>query len=294
MESRRKITKVGVAECLCHLCIIPLSIATMIQAIYSMLQVVQVDMEESVREELASAAQETSGELLMAALFIMMAVSRVLMAYRRKGEGRLVFVTTMIQAGVFLACAALPFILGFSMETLTIASLIYGGAMILGRIVSMIRDHRVRNILMNIAAIAVIAYCALSLTLATILIACLSLAFILMFIFSGINLKMLRDIIRKTYAAEIIFGLVMLILTFSFLLTALEPAMGNYLDALWYCFALVTTIGFGDITAVTVPGRILSVILGVYGIVVVALITSIIVNFYGEMKKEKTGKKEAQ
>jgi hypothetical protein len=44
----------------------------------------------------------------------------------------------------------------------------------------------------------------------------------------------------------------------------------------------VTTIGFGDLTAVTDFGRILSVILGAYGIVVVALITSIIVNFYGE------------
>ena len=46
----------------------------------------------------------------------------------------------------------------------------------------------------------------------------------------------------------------------------------------------MTTIGFGDLTAVTDFGRILSVILGAYGIVVVALITSIIVNFYGEMK----------
>jgi hypothetical protein len=33
-------------------------------------------------------------------------------------------------------------------------------------------------------------------------------------------------------------------------------------------------------------GRILSIILGMYGIVVVSLITSIIVNFYGEMKRE--------
>ena len=45
-------------------------------------------------------------------------------------------------------------------------------------------------------------------------------------------------------------------------------------------------------TAVSTIGRILSVILGVYGIIVVALITSIIVNFYGEMKK--TGSEEAE
>ncbi len=63
----------------------------------------------------------------------------------------------------------------------------------------------------------------------------------------------------------------------------------SYKDALWYCFALVTTIGFGDITAVTDLGRTMSVVLGIYGIIVVALITSIIVNFYGEIKKTRPG-----
>ena len=33
-------------------------------------------------------------------------------------------------------------------------------------------------------------------------------------------------------------------------------------------------------------------ILGLYGIVVVALITSIIVNFYGEMKKDDTSREQ--
>ena len=61
--------------------------------------------------------------------------------------------------------------------------------------------------------------------------------------------------------------------------------IGSFKNAMWYCFAIVTTIGFGDISATTDFGRILSVILGVYGIIVVALITSIIVNFYGEMKR---------
>ena len=88
-------------------------------------------------------------------------------------------------------------------------------------------------------------------------------------------------------AAEIIGGLVLLIMAVSLVLTMVEPAMSKFVDALWYCFALVTTIGFGDITAVTAVGRALSVVLGIYGIVVVALITSIIVNFYSEIKSEE-------
>ena len=55
-------------------------------------------------------------------------------------------------------------------------------------------------------------------------------------------------------------------------------------DAVWYCFAIVTTIGLGDFTAATLPGRAISAILGLYGIIVVALVTSIIVNFYNETK----------
>ena len=54
----------------------------------------------------------------------------------------------------------------------------------------------------------------------------------------------------------------------SVVLPVIEPGIGDFGDALWYCFAIVTTIGFGDISAVSVPGRILSVILGFYGIIV--------------------------
>ena len=58
--------------------------------------------------------------------------------------------------------------------------------------------------------------------------------------------------------------------------------MPTFPEALWYCFAVVTTIGFGDIVAITPIGRVLTVILGLYGLIVVAVITSIVVNFYNE------------
>ena len=99
---------------------------------------------------------------------------------------------------------------------------------------------------------------------------------------------------QKTYAAEIIFGLLLLISSFSFVLMYTDTASfdGRYTNALWNCFAVVTTIGFGDMTAVSTIGRILSVVLGIYGIIVVALITSIIVNFYDEMKKANANEEE--
>lgn len=284
MGERKKMTAANVAECVCHLGILPLSVMTLIETIYIISQIVEINMEEQVAKELHKAVSETSGELVMMGLFLLLAASRVLLAFRRKDEGRLFFVTTLVQAGVFAACGALPFILGIDLMTLLLIAILYGAAMILGRIVSVIKDHRIRSIIVNLLACLVFVMGMLSPVVTLIVIPCLSLFFLLKFVFSGIDLGMLGRIVRKTYAAEIIFGLLLLIFTFSFLLSAVEPAMVQYEDALWYCFAIVTTIGFGDITAVTVPGRILSVVLGVYGIVVVALITSIIVNFYGEMK----------
>ena len=70
----------------------------------------------------------------------------------------------------------------------------------------------------------------------------------------------------------------------------MEENIESFPEALWYCFAVVTTIGFGDFVAVTPIGRILTVILGLYGIVVVAVITSIVVNFYNETSGKKDQK----
>ena len=103
-------------------------------------------------------------------------------------------------------------------------------------------------------------------------------------VFSRIRGNTMMNILRKTYAIEILYGLVILMVSIAMALTLFEESMASFGDALWYCFAVVTTIGFGDITATTIIGRVLSVILGIYGIIVVALITSIIVNFYNEAK----------
>ena len=102
--------------------------------------------------------------------------------------------------------------------------------------------------------------------------------------FSSIKLDILKKIIKRSYAVEILSGFAVLIFSVAIVLKSYEPSMESIGDALWYCFALVTTIGFGDYTATTGLGRSLSVILGLYGILVVSMITSIFVNFYSETK----------
>ena len=114
-----------------------------------------------------------------------------------------------------------------------------------------------------------------------------SFADVLSLAFSKIQLRGLLRIIRKTYVFEILYGLFLLIVSFSFFFMINEENVVTIGDGLWYSFAIVTTIGFGDITVTDPISRILSVILGIYGIIVVASITSVIVNYYNETKTEE-------
>ncbi|MCR5647571.1 MAG: potassium channel family protein, partial [Acholeplasmatales bacterium] len=102
------------------------------------------------------------------------------------------------------------------------------------------------------------------------------------------KIKLLLDILVKTHTIDALLGLLAFIVAFSFLFPLVEPSITNYWDGMWYCFAIVTTIGFGDFYATSLLGRMLSVILGIYGIVVVAILTSVVVSFYNEISsKEK-------
>ena len=113
-----------------------------------------------------------------------------------------------------------------------------------------------------------------------------------------LKIKVLLKIVVSTFSLEVLLGLLIMMVAFSFILAAVEPqeVIGSFTDGLWYCFAIVTTIGFGDIVATTAIGRILTVILGIYGLIVVAVITSIIVNFYNETvgKQDQKELKEIQ
>ena len=121
-------------------------------------------------------------------------------------------------------------------------------------------------------------------TFVCIVIMLVSLVELMAYAFSRMKLGTLMKIMRKTYAWEILYGLVVLVFSFSFVFSIFEPQFETYGDALWYSFATLTTIGFGDLVATNIITRILSVILGIYGIIVVAVLTSIIVNFYNETK----------
>jgi len=183
----------------------------------------------------------------------------------------------------------------YNPEIFQITAGLYCLTIVISRAFTIVQNHSIRSIVLNGLIIAFAVFLAIGIfttpvkdnvatmvTLECVFIAVVSFIEAATIIFSTLKVKVLFKIIVSTYSLEILFGLLTTIIFFSIVLQTVEPNINNFPDALWYCFAVVTTIGFGDITAVTPLGRVLTVILGLYGIIAVAVITSIIVNFYNE------------
>jgi hypothetical protein len=201
------------------------------------------------------------------------------------------FLAHLVYCAAFVVVGALTVITSLTPTMLRVIVLTFVLYMLSERVLDIGRNKRPWRIVLNVILMAVIIEFMYGLTyeysmlVVGFVASFSSLVTTIILIFSRMRLDILKEIIRKTYAVEIISGLLVLMVAFSNVLTFTDDAFSSFWDALWYCFAIVTTIGFGDLTPTTGTGRVLSVILGVYGIIVVALITSIIVNFYGEMKK---------
>ena len=233
-------------------------------------------------------------------LFLMLAAQKVVHALLRYEKKEKKVARIFISAGIYLLSTFFCIISDGSIGSMKLLVVFLFMDLIIGRVYATISCIRWRTRILNIMIGLFWTYCAIGcmfvksvneialLVLVLLGYICLQCLFhIIAMSFSQIKLNILMKIIRRTYALEILFGLGMLIISFSYVLQYFDrDTFHSFGDGLWYCFAVVTTIGFGDIAAGSLAGRILSVILGIYGIIVVSLITSIIINFYTEVKND--------
>lgn len=251
--------------------------------------------------------------LALCLAFLFMSLSRLFRArrYRLAGKPKAAVLTQLVYAGGFLVAAILPLFLdytnsiGMQSEENIIQSLragnigdvrgwvalVYWLTLVAGRVVALVHHRSRRSVLGNVVLMLILLFMAFSSFIASDMLTPIIVIVIQIMIsifsvaFGRFRLDVLKKIIRQTYASEIILGLLLLICSFGYILPFVDAGIPTFRDGLWYCFAIVTTIGFGDFSAVGPTGRLMSVVLGVYGIIVVAIITSIVVNFYGETKK---------
>ena len=94
--------------------------------------------------------------------------------------------------------------------------------------------------------------------------------------------RLLWQIIRETGADAILWSFLLLLLLSALLIWRVEDGMRTYEEAIWYCFTVASTIGFGDIVVHTPVSRIVSIVLSFYSVFVLAILTAVVVNYFNE------------
>lgn len=97
--------------------------------------------------------------------------------------------------------------------------------------------------------------------------------------------KLIIKVLKRTGAIKMLYGFIGLFFAISLLIMIFEPKINTFFDSIWYCFNVMTTIGFGDVTSVTIVGRILSIILSIYSILIIAVIPGVLTSYYIESIK---------
>ena len=99
--------------------------------------------------------------------------------------------------------------------------------------------------------------------------------------------RILWRILRISGADKVIAAYLLYFFSAALLLLWTEPAVETLSDSLWYCFATATTVGYGDIAAVSPAGRAITVLLSLYSIAIVAILTAVVTNFFMETAKAR-------
>lgn len=95
------------------------------------------------------------------------------------------------------------------------------------------------------------------------------------------------NFLRERGLHKIFVSLLVVILVTPIPISLIEPHMHDYFDALWWVIVTATTVGYGDISPVTPIGRVIAVVLMIFGIGLIGIVTSSITSILiGEDNKK--------
>lgn len=93
------------------------------------------------------------------------------------------------------------------------------------------------------------------------------------------RLKLLYYILKTSGMTNVLYSFLIFFFFSALIIWLVDPNVESFFDAIWFCVAVVTTIGFGDIVVTSIVARIVTIILAIYGILVIAVITGVIVYY---------------
>ena len=99
--------------------------------------------------------------------------------------------------------------------------------------------------------------------------------------------KILLQILKNSAIYKLIVGYILSFAVIAFLIFLFEPTIKTYGNSLWYCFVSCSTIGFGDMVVTAFIAKVLTVILYIYTVVIIALVTAVITQYFLEIAKHR-------
>lgn len=99
------------------------------------------------------------------------------------------------------------------------------------------------------------------------------------------GLRRIGKLLVRTGAIRIFCAYLIVLLIGGVLLTFIEPQVHGIFEGFYFCFVASTTIGFGDIVPVTLPGRLITIVVTLFGVLTVAMVPGVVVAYYTEYLK---------
>ncbi|WP_078596101.1 potassium channel family protein [Evansella clarkii] len=102
------------------------------------------------------------------------------------------------------------------------------------------------------------------------------------------HFKPLLEILRTNNLDKVILGLFVFIFVLSIPVQYFEPEIETYMDAVWWAIVTSTTVGYGDLSPETIIGRMIAVVLMIFGIGLLGLVTSAVATYFLQKGSEST------
>lgn len=102
--------------------------------------------------------------------------------------------------------------------------------------------------------------------------------------------KLLRAFLHPTFLYLILLGntfLALSVISVYYFEHAYNPKMKSFMDCLWWGVSTITTVGFGDVVPLTLPGRIIGIILMYTGTVLFVSFIGILTSRWTHEKVEE-------
>lgn len=101
--------------------------------------------------------------------------------------------------------------------------------------------------------------------------------------------KDIRGVLGTNGLGHVVLATAALVVAGGLAATAVEEQLGSFGDGLWWALVTATTVGYGDISPVTGPGRAVATVLMLVGIGTLGMITgSIATYFLGHRRQQPT------